>query len=352
MLAGEHSQPQNFSNNGDGTSTEPFTAGMPKQNKLKGSEEDQISLHLILLLERMRKSNQDYLDFIMYMESLGDRLGVENPETDDKDAAPLSRQEIVDLRMGLHQLYRDDPQAIPIGSSRADIDKAFTRFKTDLYTPSQEGPSISRSASMKAALQDAGIVPGDGKWHLVVQKTGDSRVPGSHKMATGELHLIDPSGKVAFVSVFRSGGWGKHGDSSELPGLSNDLTSAKDGINASYELNWKLRDSGYKFDHKGYKDRNFMDFNEGAAEMKADGRGRSGFALHTEYSRGSLGCVVIPKEQVQALFDKLDAIPREKRPENLVVLQSQQQIAQRHPDLVENPTQLATKKQSNKALGV
>jgi hypothetical protein len=300
------------------------TQSADSQKSIKTKENGGLmSLQMRQLITSMQQQ-RDYDRLFAFLEDLS-----ANPER--------TEQQTTDLQHGLQALSKEYYNGLINGKDSPELDRGSSLFRYDLYTPLAP---VDAPRALNAALADAKITAGDGQWHLVVQKTGISRIPGSHDMGVGQLRLIDPKGNIAYQGEFRSGGWGKHGDKSELPGLSGDVNGKDDGINATYGLNWQLRDQGYRYQDasRGIDDRNFLDFNDDPTQTK----GREGFALHTEYRRGSLGCIVLPKDKVQALFDKLDAIPRDQRPDKITVLQSHAQVAQKYPELLQTATQLTS----------
>lgn len=161
-------------------------------------------------------------------------------------------------------------------------------------------------------------------WSLTVQMTGTARSSSGHLSATGELTLTEPNG-TAHRFPMRSGGFGRYGDHSMLPGLEADLTPHDPSSNARYGLNWKnfsphLR--GIRPDMRG------PDGQGSWLAITSLNTTRSHFGIHTDGPNnarshagdGTHGCIGLEPAVADAFFDQLLRIPVRERPAVLEVL--------------------------------
>lgn len=186
-------------------------------------------------------------------------------------------------------------------------------------------------------LQSQGLFKA-GEWSVSVQMTGLDKSGSRHAMATGSIIVSDPQGNVQSFP-FRSGGWGKYGDSSMLPGLSRDNMQA-----VSYDLDWSsyvVDGSGLPAGMKGADGTGswlrlgtnpeqlaaagLSKFADRGGEVGKDSGGF--FGIHTDGSvPGSLGCIVMDDNVTDQLFEVFQGIPANQRPSEMNVLPPQDVI--------------------------
>lgn len=169
-------------------------------------------------------------------------------------------------------------------------------------------------------------------WQLTARQTGTAISSDGLIMAKGVLTLTGPSGeKHSFP--FLSGGYGKYGNASMLPGLSQDVDYSSDS-NATYALDWKSiihnrtdLPGAMKIDGKG----SWIRLGSDRSQTKRGGViGKSGggfFGIHTDGGvTGTQGCIGLSGEDAKAFFELLTRIPEAERPSALTVLPPQEQM--------------------------
>lgn len=165
---------------------------------------------------------------------------------------------------------------------------------------------------------------------MSVQMTGSERNANNTLVALGKLVLTDGNGKE-HTFAFKSGGWGRYGDNSMLPGLKGD----KQGVN--YQLDWDslilkskdLKPSMLGPDGTGSwialgSNREYTDRGQplGSKEKGFFGihvDGPNNPAAGAKGNEGSEGCIVLNQKDADAFFAVLQSIPVNQRPQTLAV---------------------------------
>jgi hypothetical protein len=160
----------------------------------------------------------------------------------------------------------------------------------------------------------------NGGWRLTLQKTGEEISKKGFVVALGTLTLIDPNGDELSVPI-RSGGHGKYGDKSMLPGLGDEE-------GASYTISWNnlaINSGELKRAMKGYNGTGYW---IGLGDPPYKYRHRHSFGIHTDgpsskkggMNDGTHGCIGLEPGDDRAFFNALMRIPRSQRPTHMEVL--------------------------------
>ncbi|MGQ0527889.1 MAG: hypothetical protein ACT4OY_07695 [Alphaproteobacteria bacterium] len=135
-------------------------------------------------------------------------------------------------------------------------------------------------------------------------------------MANGVLTLKNPQGQIVFQESFLSGGNGKYGDNSMLPGL-DDEDGTVTGERPRYKImpqlitNSKSLSDAQKIDGTGFSIRLVSDRSYTQRGLAENEMGRTGaLAIHLDGAvRGSIGCIVFEKKEGLQLRDIMSSIP-------------------------------------------
>ena len=299
-----------------------------KRRKRKKTEKpaqlSDVDLSMLLVVaagrKAMAKAEEDWEDDTV---ELADRYG------DD-----LSKEDTRKLQTLLYNHgpdgFIEDPNATgveryysgPIDGERSlELEQAIDRFSRDRSgtTPTVENPVDVEN------LTTRNIIPReDGKWSLSVQMTGIDSESTRHDMAVGQMILVSPEGETYTYDV-RSGGWGRYGDDSMLPGLDRDEMTA-----VSYGLDWDTRYAHNSSELvKGMLGANGRGSRIGLVNDDGVDTPRDLFAIHTDgNATGSLGCIVMDDNVTNDFFEMLESIPLDQRPERFHVLPPQDVIEQ------------------------
>lgn len=284
----------------------------------------------------VKKPQKTEDEWVYYIVLLSQQLGGSLPEF-----GRLSQDDVKNLQTLLSDDTFHKP-AFYTGEIDGDENSVALKQSLDRFAKKYGGDAPKMNSDVEIeeridVLKEKGFFK-EGEWSVSVQKTGVDQQGSRHAMATGCIVVCNPKGETQ-AFPFRSGGWGKHGESSMLPGLERDNLKP-----VSYDLDW----GSYAVDSA----------NLPAGMRGADGRGswlrlgthpdqlekagladmaeRGGvvgqdnsgfFGIHTDGGvPGSLGCIVLGDGVDEQLFAALQSIPAGQRPSEMSVLPPQDVI--------------------------